>query len=193
MEALKPAPKFGVLIMSEESRLGREQIEVSFALKQLVQAGVRVFLYLTDTERTLNSPIEKAMLALQVMADEMERARAAQRVTDSFLRKAQQGHVCGGKVFGYDNVPVIVGGERSHVTLHPNEDQAAIVRSIFERFAGGQGLKQIARALNDAHAPCPRAQQHRPSAWSPSTVRAILHRPLYRGEYTYNATKKRDA
>ena len=65
--------------MSEESRLGREQIEVSYALKQMVTTGVRVFLYLTDTERTLDSPLEKTMLALQAMADEMERRRGFKR------------------------------------------------------------------------------------------------------------------
>ncbi len=42
MNALKPRPPFQVLVMSEESRLGREAIETSYALKQLVQAGVRV-------------------------------------------------------------------------------------------------------------------------------------------------------
>ena len=31
---------FQVLVMSEESRLGRESIEAAYALKQLVQAGV---------------------------------------------------------------------------------------------------------------------------------------------------------
>jgi len=48
MNALKPRPRFQVLVMSEESRLGREQIEVAYALKQLAQAGVRVWLYLAD-------------------------------------------------------------------------------------------------------------------------------------------------
>ena len=52
-------PPFQALVMADESRLGREQIEVSYALKQLVTAGVRVFCYLTDSERTLNTPIEK--------------------------------------------------------------------------------------------------------------------------------------
>src|SRR6266566_9719357 len=36
MNSLKPRPSFQVLIMSEESRLGREQIETAYALKQLV-------------------------------------------------------------------------------------------------------------------------------------------------------------
>jgi DNA invertase Pin-like site-specific DNA recombinase len=42
MNALKPRAPFQV-IMSEESRLGREAIETAYALKQLVTAGVRVF------------------------------------------------------------------------------------------------------------------------------------------------------
>jgi hypothetical protein len=46
MNALKPRAPFQVLIMSEESRLGREAIETAYALKQLVTGGVRVFFYL---------------------------------------------------------------------------------------------------------------------------------------------------
>src|SRR5262249_9247172 len=40
MNALRPRPPFQALVMSEESRLGREQIETGCALKQLVDAGV---------------------------------------------------------------------------------------------------------------------------------------------------------
>src|ERR1700726_1775806 len=57
--AKKPRPPFDVLVMSEESRLGREQIETAYALKQIVGAGVKVFCYLEDRERTLDSPTEK--------------------------------------------------------------------------------------------------------------------------------------
>ena len=63
MNSLKPRPPFQVLVMSEESRLGREAIETAYALKQLVQAGVRVFFYLEDRERTLDSPTDKIMLS----------------------------------------------------------------------------------------------------------------------------------
>ena len=59
MNSRKSKATFQALIMSEESRLGREAIETAYALKQLVQAGVRVFLYLEDRERTLDSPTEK--------------------------------------------------------------------------------------------------------------------------------------
>src|SRR5689334_10983592 len=39
MNSLKPRPQFQALVMSEESRLGREAIETAYALKQLVLAG----------------------------------------------------------------------------------------------------------------------------------------------------------
>src|SRR5262249_29194611 len=76
MNVLKPQPPFQVLVMSEESRLGREAIETAYALKQLVTAGVRVFFYLEDRERTLDSPTDKIMLSLTAFADELEREKA---------------------------------------------------------------------------------------------------------------------
>src|SRR5262245_34298817 len=45
MNSLKPQPPFQVLIMSEESRLGREAIDTMGALKELMITGVRVFSY----------------------------------------------------------------------------------------------------------------------------------------------------
>ncbi len=193
MSALKPKPPFGALVMSEESRLGREQIEVGYALKQLVTRGVRVFCYLTDTERRLDSPIEKAMLALQTMADELEREKARQRTADAMLRKASAGHVTGGRVFGYDNVEIHApGGGRSHVRREINAEQAAIVRQIFELATLGAGATRIAKQLNEEGAISPRAQRGRPNGWASSSVREVLRRELYRGVIIYNQSKKRD-
>jgi DNA invertase Pin-like site-specific DNA recombinase len=59
INALRLKAPFQVLIMSEELRLGREQLEVGYAFKQIMDAGVRVFFYLEDRERTLDSPTDK--------------------------------------------------------------------------------------------------------------------------------------
>ena len=128
MNALKLRPAFQVLVMSEESRLGREAIETAYALKQLVTAGVRVFFYLEDRERTLDSPTDKIMMSLTAFADELEREKARPRTYDAMLRKATAGHVTGGRVFGYDNVEIIgPDGRRSHVDRRINAGEAAIV------------------------------------------------------------------
>src|SRR5262245_32350970 len=193
MNALKPRAPFQVVIMSEESRLGREAIETAYALKQLVQAGVRVFFYLTGSERTLDSPTDKILLSLTAFADELEREKARQRTYDAMIRKARAGHVTGGRVFGYDNVEVPGSdGKRSHVVRQVNGTEAAVVEKIFTLCANGTGLTRIAKTLNDERAVSPRPQQSRPAGWSPSTVRDVLHRPLYRGEVVWNRTRKRD-
>ena len=169
MNALKPRAPFQVLIMSEGSRLGREQIETAYALKQLITAGVRVFSYLEDRERTLDSPTEKLLLSVAAFADEMERDKARQRTSDAMLRKARAGHVTGGRVFGYDNVDVHDDqGRRARVERRVNDAEAAIVRRIFERCAAGAGLRTIAHELNAESAPAPLPRRRdRPRGWAP--------------------------
>jgi site-specific DNA recombinase len=116
INALSPRAPFQVLVMSEESRLGREQIETAYLLKQLITAGVRVFYYLEDRERTLDSPTEKLLLSVATFADEMERVKARARTRDAMVRKARAGHVAAGRKYGYDNVAVTgPDGTRSHV------------------------------------------------------------------------------
>ncbi len=188
MNALKPRPPFQVLVMSEESRLGREQIETAYALKQIIDAGVRVFFYLEGHERTLDGALDKVMLSLTNFASEMERERAKQRTYDAMLRKAKAGHVTGGKVFGYDNREVLSSaGHRLHVLRVVNEGEAAIVRRIFEMYAGGLGITRIAKCLNTEAVPAPRSG---PRGWAPSAVREMLHRPLYKGEIVWNEYQK---
>ena len=56
-----------------------------------MQAGVRVFFYLEDRERTLDSPTDKIMLSLTAFAGELEREKDRQRTYDAMLRKARNG------------------------------------------------------------------------------------------------------
>jgi hypothetical protein len=105
LAALAPRSAFGVLIMSEESRLGREQIETAYVLKRITDAGVAVWFYLDDRQRTLDSPSDKVMLSLTAFASEMERDRARVRTHDALLQRAQHGHVTGGGVFDCPSHP----------------------------------------------------------------------------------------
>ena len=193
MNALKPRPPFKVLIMSEESRLGREQIETSYSLKQILDAGVRVFFYLEDKERTLDSAIDKVMLSLTNFAAEMEREKASQRTYDVMLRKAKSLHVTGNKVFGYDNVPVYSDEpnadgtpRRQHVVRRINPEQAKVVVKIFELSASGFGLSRIAKTLNDDRIPPPQGGS---LGWCPTAIREILRRDLYQGVVQWNRTQ----
>ena len=126
MNVLKPRAPFRALIMSEISRLGREQIETAYALKQLAVAGVRCFSYLEDREVLMESATDKFLLGALTFAADLEREKARQRVYDAMVRKARAGHVTGGRVFGYENVPVLdASGKRSHVERRIKPDEAS--------------------------------------------------------------------
>ena len=57
----------------------RRAIGTAYALKQIITSGVRVFFYLENRERTLDSPTDKLMLSVTAFADELEREKARQR------------------------------------------------------------------------------------------------------------------
>ena len=182
LNALFPRPPFQALIMSEESRLGREQIETAWTLKRILDAGTRVFFYFGERERTLDSAMDKVMLSLTNFASEVERERARQRTHDALLRRARAGHVANGRVFGYRNQAVMAGEQRAHVRRVIEAHEAAVIRRIFDMAADGQGVKRIASTLNaeGVLAPDPR-RPGRPRAWAAGSVRDTLHRELYRG------------
>jgi DNA invertase Pin-like site-specific DNA recombinase len=101
LNAVRPRASFQVLIVSELSRLGREQLETGYALKQLSQAGVRIWSYLEGREILLDTPTSKFLMSAVSFAAEMEREKARQRVTDAMVRRAQAGHVTGGRAVAH--------------------------------------------------------------------------------------------
>ena len=192
LNMLRPRPPFQVLVTSEESRLGREQIQTAYVIQQILDADVRIFYYLDGQERTLDSATDKVLLSVTGFAAEMERERAQQRTYDAMLRLARGGYVTGGKVYGYDNVRASVLGMGSGAHRPParrviNPAQATVVHQIFERSAEGWGITRIAKDLNDAGVPPPRGGSQ---GWAPTAIREMLHNELYRGRAIWNRTKK---
>ena len=123
------------------------------------------------------------------------RRQIAQWTRDAMMRKAKAGHVCGGRVFGYDNDRV----DAKKVERRINPAQAAVVRRIFTLFAEGYGLKRIAKQLTTEGAIVPTPFDRKDpfglppaGAWVPSTIRAVLRREDYRGVYVYSKTRKRN-
>ncbi len=186
--------EFSILIIWEGSRLGREQFETNYWLKQLDLAGVKVFSYGDGRQLTITTPMDKILRSISAFADEQEREHARDRTHGAMLRKARQGHVTGGRVFGYDNVPVYApGSEKALYKVHKvNEAEAVVVRRIFDMRGDGYGLRAIAKSLNEESLPCPRPQRQRPAGWTATSLLSILERDEYRGEVVYNKTRKRN-
>jgi DNA invertase Pin-like site-specific DNA recombinase len=183
MNAVMPRAPFQFLVMAEESRLGREAIETGYLLKQIMDAGVRVFFYLEDRERTLDTAMDKVMLSLANFAAEVEREKGSQRVYDAARQRAAAGKVAGAKIYGYDNVPMLsteLGRDgrpkRLYTERRVNEAQADVVRRIFSLYVEGIGITRIAHQLNDEGVPAPRA-----AGWAQSGVKGMLRNEIYRG------------
>ena len=197
--ARRPVP-VQLLLVTDKDRLGREQIETAYLLKQFALAGVRVVETTTGQPIALATPVDKVLLSVTGFAAEVEREQARQRTHQALLLKARQRHVTGGRVFGYVNRDVYPAEvdpgtrpKRCYVERVVYEPEAAVVRRIFALYASGLGLRSLAHRLNDEGAPAPLPRRPgRPHGWAPSSVRAVLCRELYRGVIVWNRTKKRD-
>lgn len=209
LDTLKNGKPFNALAMSEQSRLGREQLETGYLLKQIRDAGVRVFYYLTGDEARLDSALDKIMSSLSSFAAEMEREKARQRARDAAERKARQGHVTGGEPYGYENVHVQGGREvprgesHDYVTRRVKPEEAEVVRAIFRMYAAGWGMTRIAKTMNGVPAFAEPSREffggkrvspprNRTGSWSPPAIREILHRRLYHGEIVWGKTTHTD-
>lgn len=188
LDALNPKPPFHILVVWESSRLGRETFETGYVVKKILKAGVRIFYYGGDREFDPHNAQDKLLDSVGRVIDDMERVRGHERSTRAYDYRVRHDAISGCKIFGYDNVKR-PDGLKTRVI---NEAEAAIVREIYERYARGDGYRQIAWALNARHVPTPRAQRGRPRGWDPGTIRAVLIRSAYRGEEIIGRTKKRN-
>lgn len=209
LNSLKPAAPFGVLLMTELSRLGRDRLRTELAAREIADAGVRIVYHTTGEEERLDSPEGSFIMAARGFAAEVERAKARQRTRDAMHARAKRGHVTGGVVYGYRNVPVFSGTDasgnpiRSHVRHEIEPEEAEVVRGMFRMFADGYGLRTIARTLNAD-------PQHQPlsaryfggrrvspprkgsGSWAPSGVNAMLQNERYRGVQVWGRHRNTD-
>jgi DNA invertase Pin-like site-specific DNA recombinase len=177
----RPCP-VQALITMEVSRLGREQTETAVIVRELMRAGVRLFTYADGREITQDSALDKFSLNALNFVAEMERELSRTRTREAMRSKAARGHVAGGIVFGYRNVR---GAD--HVDRAIIDDQAAVIRRIFQEIAAGRGYAKVAQGLNADAIPCPRGRR-----WAMTCVREMVFRDLYRGRIVYGRTRWQD-
>ena len=179
LAALEPRPAFGVLVVSELSRIGRDTVRVPYAVQQIEEAGVEIHGYLSGQRISVEDEMGEMQTMLHSLAASYERRRARQRTYDALRRRAEAGAVAGNRVFGYVNHRN--GDGYVHRVIH--EPEAATVRRIFTMYSEGSGITRITKALNADQVPPPR---DRTGSWPPSAIREMLHRTLYAGTLTWN-------
>ncbi|MFE9838783.1 recombinase family protein [Streptomyces sp. NPDC005551] len=103
------------------------------------------------------------------------------------LRKLSRGR--GRPPYGF-RTAVVLDGTGQRRQLVPDEHTAPVVRRIFDECLDGRSLQSIAEGLNADRVPSPGPAgpnaARAASAWSKSTVRAILLNPRYAGRHAHD-------
>ena len=213
LKLLDHLKEIDAIVMSEQSRLGREMSKTSAVLAKITARKVRIFFYLNDQELRFQSATDKFMVAAVAFANELERELASQRCRDAALKRAKEGRNFGGRVFGYENIwvapdgsetPAVRGTRKAKDALtiyRINEREAEVVRAIFRMYVDGYGLDAIAKTLNRDprylsasekyfRGVVPRAPYSRTGSWAPSSLHAMLHNPRYIGKIPFGKSRK---
>lgn len=173
--------QFDILLMRDETRFGGDQFRTGLLMQDLADHGCSIVYYYSDELVDVSSAVSKFLIAARNFASELEREKISERVHENHLKKAKAGKPVGGVSYGY------AIANKQYVVV---EDQAAIVRRIFEMYADGSGQRSIARQLNDEGIRSPRAGKRGTGSWAPSAIRAILLNPRYVGKARWNQTRK---
>lgn len=176
---------FDIAVTRDETRIGGDMIRTGLVIQDLIDHGARLFYYTTGEEVRLDDATARFIVAAKNFSSELEREKIASRTREHLERQARRGFVAGGVTYGYDNFRTPDGVRRV-----VNEHQAAVVRDIFERAAGGEGVRAIAQALNRIGIAAPRAQTSGTGSWGSGAIHAILRRPLYVGRIEWGKTHK---
>jgi site-specific DNA recombinase len=97
------AGAFEAVVFFDLDRFGRNARHTMEAFHKLADLGISIWDYSTGQEVDLVSFEGETMTFMKARFAQQYRDQVRKHVRDSHRRKAQQGLVTGGKVFGYDN------------------------------------------------------------------------------------------
>jgi site-specific DNA recombinase len=175
--------RFEVVLVEALDRLSRKLADIAEFHDRLSFARVKL-VTVSQGEITAMHIGVLGMMAQLFLSDLSEKVKRGQ------LGRARAGKQPGGKAFGYDVVAALPAGGRSEGAgeRRINDAEAAVIRRIFEEFAGGRSPREIAKRLNDEGVPGPGGR-----SWGDTTIRGqaeratgILNNALYVGRLEWN-------
>ena len=185
--AVVVARQADIVIIEDVDRLSRDQEHLQHMSKVFRVHGVVLHTVAAGI-------IDHLVLSVKGMIGEQQRMRIAYTTRRGLAGKAKRGGVTGGKTLGYARKAV--SGDNTGDQLAIVENEAALVRRIFELYADGNSLKGICHILNSEGVPSPRARErgkYNAGIWNASTLsgsmelgEGILNNSLYIGTRIFN-------
>lgn len=168
--------EFTHLLCWKIDRISRNLLDFASMYQELKDLGVT---FISKNEQfDTSTAMGEAMLKIILIFAELERNMTSERVTATMISRAQNGLWNGGRVpYGYDY-------DKESRTFSINEEEAAIVRKMFDLYSEHPSIVMVSRTLNeDGYA------SRAGNDWSPVSVFTILTNPFYTGIYRYNHYK----
>ena len=172
------AGRFDFIITKEISRFSRSTLDSIRYTQELLEHGVGV-LFQNDNINTLDSDSEFRLVVMAGVAQDEVR-KLSERLKFGFRQAIKNGHVLGNdKLWGYD---------KKDCVLTINEEEAQVVRRIFDLYANQQmGIRRISQKLLDEG-----FTSRKGNAFNVLTIRHILCNPKYKGWYCANKSQTVD-
>lgn len=175
MRMLKDAEKgcFDLIITREVSRFARNTVDTLLETRKLKRMGVEVY-FTEDNIWTFKDEDGELKLTLMATLAQNESKKTSMRVKAGQKISFQNGVYYGsGNIMGYDRV-----GKEAVV----NEDQAKIVRLIYQLFLEGKGVTKIKYELEQRGIPTATGLK----VWNVATISRMLQNSFYCGTVVYN-------
>lgn len=172
------AGRFDFIITKEISRFSRSTLDSIQYTQELLEHDVGV-LFQNDNINTLDSDSEFRLVVMAGVAQDEVR-KLSERLKFGFRQAIKNGHVLGNdKLWGYD---------KKDCVLTINEEEARLVRRIFDLYANQQiGIRRISQTLYDEG-----FTSRKGNAFNVLTIRHILCNPKYKGWYCANKSQTVD-
>lgn len=168
-----------IILTKEVSRFSRNVQHLLNVVEELRSKGVYIW-FLSDDINTESNDYREKLTQIATNA-EQESLRTSRRVKWGQQQKMQDGIVFGRKeMLGYN----IIRDELGNQKLVIIEDEALIVRKIFQWFADGDGTYRIARKLENEGIKTKRYK----NGWSNTVILRILRNEKYVGDLQQGKT-----
>ena len=166
---------FDLVLTKEVSRFARNTVDSLTYTRELLRAGVGVF-FQNDNICTIDTDSELRLTIMSsIAADEVR--KLSERVRWGHKRSIESGNVLGNsRIFGYD---------KENCKLVINEEEAEMVRMIFELYATGDysSRKLEKKLYNLGYRGRNGTRIHH------NTINGIIQNPKYKGWYCGNKVK----
>lgn len=178
------AGRYSVLMIESLDRLSRDIGEQDRIVKRLEHRGIRIIGVSDGYDSTAKG--RKVMRVARGLVNELYLDDLRDKVHRTLATKAARGGHVAGLSYGYRSVQ---SGDDRVLEIVP--EQAEVVREIFERYAAGEALQSIVRALNLRGVPGPRGHPWAITALygSPEKLAGVLNNPLYIGRQIWNRSQ----